>query len=231
MSCPKSGIWTGSKIWESEETGCLSPRHISCFASCGVGVKPSHSLGQDLGRLLGRGPQVTVEGVLGPQSGPWGHVKVCGAVGDLFALRFRHRRSCTGRQPATVQSYRCCGFPWSRRHTWHLTRTHWSPLESGKRKDERKRVPRGPAPCAVGWAGALPEKLPTSGQWPWVWFVVTIMLVMMKREFSSCRAGGGERARPCHPGRSRAGSRRQLDARLTTGQGLSRLPRAMQKTV
>lgn len=28
---------------------------------------------------------------------------------------------------------------------------------------------------------------PTSGQVPWVWFTVMIMLVMMKREFSSCR--------------------------------------------
>lgn len=54
---------------ESEENGCVSPGNSSCFANCGVGVKPSHSIGQDLGRLLGCGQQETIEGVLGPQSG------------------------------------------------------------------------------------------------------------------------------------------------------------------
>lgn len=95
-------------------------------------------------------------------------------------------------------SYHCCGCLKSQQHSWHLIYTQWSYLEAGKnRKSENKFH----VVCQVLTRGAwgprlFPEKLPTSGQRPWVWFKVMIMLVMMKREFSSCSGGRGERAPP-----------------------------------
>lgn len=93
----------------------------------------------------------------------------------------------------------------------------------------------GPASHTVdwGWQGgvrpeALPKEPPTSGQRPWVWFVVMIMLVMMKREFSSCGEGGGERALPHH---LRSPAVPQGESQTFSGQCLSRLPHGTEKTM
>lgn len=42
----------------------------------------------------------------------------------------------------------------------------------------------------AGRPGVMSEKILTSGQRPCVWFIVAIMLVMMKMEFSSCGQRG-----------------------------------------
>lgn len=112
------------------------------------------------------------------------------------------------RRVPTTGSYRCCGCLKSQQHSWHLIHRWWSYLESAQRRTSENRFHRAqPHPQQDKkegmQPGALPEQLPTSGQRPWVWFMVMIKLVMMKREFSSCRGGRGE-STVCHLPRSQA---------------------------
>lgn len=127
--------------------------------------------------------------------------------GRVLFLQFLYCRCATGSVtfpwssigrdvPAAraTHPYHCCGCPRSQECSRRLNYKCWSYQESGKGMDtDRFHVACTHFATSSRRSGAprgFPKEPPTSGQVLCVWFTVTIMLVIMKREFSSCGEEG-----------------------------------------